>query len=339
MGASGSSVYGASTKAADIAADVDLRGKNVYITGANTGIGFETARVLVTRGAHVIVACRDKARGEEAVARIKHDVGTGTDAGTVSLASLDLHSFASVRAAAAEFVASGRPLHCLINRAHSSESCAVRSIPGGVAYICMHFYNAVVHPSSDAGIMALPRFETTADGIEKQWGVNHVGHQLLTSLLIEPLRAGSPSRVVCVASVAHKNAHTPFLEALPPTAGSYSEWANYGDSKLSNILFARELNRRESGQGVTAYSLHPGVINTELARNNPMASVFYTVGQVFMKSIPQGAATTVFCAISNAAKPGEYHSDCRPAACRSEGTSDEIAKRLWELTEQAIGGK
>lgn len=187
--------------------------------------------------------------------------------------------------------------------------------------------------------MALPKFETTADGIEKQWGVNHVGHQLLTSLLIEPLRAGAPSRVVCVASIAHKNAHAPFMEALPPTAGKYSEWANYGDSKLSNILFARELNRRESGHGVTAYSLHPGVINTELARNNWQASFFYSVGQIFMKSIPQGAATTVFCAISDAAKPGEYHSDCQPAAPRSEGTSDEIAKRLWELTEQTINSK
>ena len=139
--------------------------------------------------------------------------------------------------------------------------------------------------------MALPNYETTEDGFEKQWGVNHLGHFYLTTLLMDKLLASAPSRIVNVSSSAHEMSRG-FVarDSLPPKRESYSAWVNYGISKTSNILFAKALNEKYSGQGVTSYALHPGVIPTELTRNMsfPWAvSGMMHIGRIFMKSIPQ----------------------------------------------------
>jgi retinol dehydrogenase-12 len=291
--------YKSSTNAEQVGADVDVKGQTVIVTGGNSGIGFETARVFASRGANVILACRSAEAGPAAAKQIEESTGQ-----KVMFEQLDLNSLASVDAFAARFKADHTELKYLIN---------------------------------NAGIMSIKNFELTAFGIEKQFGVNHVGHFHLTNLLMEPLRAAKPSRVVNVSSAAHEMAHKQFMSNMPPTPERYGRWANYGDSKLANILFSKELNKREEENGVTAYSLHPGVIKTNLHRNNVMAKVFYNLASIFMKSIPQGAATTVFCALDPRAEPGGFHSDCKPKGSKRPEVDDaEAAAELWAISEKIV---
>lgn len=290
--------YGSRTAAEDVEPDVPMEGKTVVITGGNTGIGYETARVLLSRGANVVLACRSKERGDAAVAALKE--ATGKD--SVRLLVLDLGSLASVRAAAAEL--KGKPLDILIN---------------------------------NAGIMAPKKFKKSADGVELQFAVNHLGHFEFTRLLFPELRASAPSRIVNVSSGAHNMARRELPDHLPPTPEDYGAMTNYGDSKMCNILMASELNKRLEADGVTAYSLHPGVIATELGRNNGTLNfLFYQLGSPFNKSIPQGAATTVYCALSPDAAAGGYHMDCHAAKCRSDGRREDLAAQLWEVSERVI---
>eukprot|EP00239_Pterosperma_sp_CCMP1384_P007452 CAMPEP_0197856718 /NCGR_PEP_ID=MMETSP1438-20131217/29107_1 /TAXON_ID=1461541 /ORGANISM="Pterosperma sp., Strain CCMP1384" /LENGTH=198 /DNA_ID=CAMNT_0043472275 /DNA_START=181 /DNA_END=774 /DNA_ORIENTATION=+ len=191
------------TKAENVAVDVNVKDKVIIVTGANTGIGLETVRVLASRGAHVILGCRSAARGQAAVDQIK---AQHSDA-KLTLGELQLESIESINKFVDWFLAQNLRLDVLIN---------------------------------NAGIMALKQYETTVDGVEKQWGVNHLGHFHLTNLLLPKLRASAPSRVVNVASEANQMAQPGVWKnaRLPPTKEDYGPLFTYGDSKLSNIIHA-----------------------------------------------------------------------------------------------------
>jgi len=273
----------------------------MIVTGANCGIGLETAVQLAKAGAVVVLACRDVARGQDAERQVRALSGSQT----ARFIQLDLASFASIRQFAVDYKAfNAGPLHVLIN---------------------------------NAGLSACP-FQKTADGIEMQLGVNHFGHFLLTSLLLDQLRAGAPSRVVVVASESHRRV---------PAGGikwdgyndeeSYGRLEAYGQSKLANVYFARELHRRYNGQGITAVSLHPGsLIATDIARNAPygLGNAVWLYGKMFAKSIPQGAATTVYCAVAPNVPGARYYRDCQLAEETPLARNDANAQRLWELSNR-----
>jgi retinol dehydrogenase-13 len=191
--------------------------------------------------------------------------------------------------------------------------------------------------------MACPHWKTK-DGFEMQIGVNHLGHFYLTSLLLDSLKAGSPSRVVNVSSRAHLRG-TVDLSDLNWTKRTYTPRESYDQSKLANILFTRELNRRYVDEGITAYSLHPGVIRTELGRHMLLgwkyvaAMVIYPVLWLVLKSPWYGAQTTNYCAVAPGIEKygGQYFSDCKIAPTNPEALDDGKAKKLWTLSEELLG--
>ena len=222
-------------------------------------------------------------------------------------------------------------LACELSEPASVRACVEAVIATGVqldAIIC------------NAGIMALPRLETK-HGYELQFFTNHIGHFILVTGLLD--RLGASGRVVMLSSDMHKRAPRAGIE-LDNLDGKqrYGAWRNYGQSKLANILFAKQLARRVAGTGRTANAVHPGVIATNLIRHmNPAASFLYaTVGPLFLKSIPQGAATQVFVAThpSIAGVSGEYFADCNVAAARSDASDDVLAAKLWKASERIVAG-
>jgi len=287
---------------------VDLKGKTAIVTGANTGIGYITAKELAKMGANVIIACRDPQRSSDALARLKSE--TGND--NIEALPLDLNSLASVRSFAKEFQQRNQPLNLLIN---------------------------------NAGIMALPERQTTEDGFEKQIGVNHFGHFLLTTLLLDDLKKGVPSRVVNVSSEGHKLARFDLENLQFEKPGSYGSWTAYGNSKLANILFAAELQKRMTAEGVdvSAFSLHPGVIKTELGRNMTGVVKFLnkTVAPLFLSTPEQGALTTLFCAVRPEAldNKGKYFSKCAVASTSGPGRDQKLAEDFWKLSEELVKQK
>lgn len=291
--------------AEQVSEGIDLGGKNALVTGANTGLGMETTRVLALRGARVTMACRDPARA----LRARQDIldGSGGD-DQLDLLELDLNSLAATRRAAETFCERGRPLHILVN---------------------------------NAGIM-IPMERRTADGFEAHLGINHLAHFLFTRLLLEPLAAAGGARVVCLSSAAMAMASLKQeLEDLNWEQRKFKGFPSYGDSKLMNLMFARELTRRYRERGIIANALHPGVIRTELARDQSLP--FMALGVVmlpFMKSVPQGAATSVYVATHPdcGERGGLYFSDCAQArpAHRLAG-KDDVCERLWALSEQLVG--
>ena len=205
-----------------------LDGKTVIITGANTGIGLETAVDLAKRNARVILACRSVERGETAAVEVRKRSGNDN----VVFVQLDLASLDSVRECAAKILEEEPRIDILIN---------------------------------NAGIMGLPERQLTQDGFEMQFGVNHLGHFLLTNLLIDRIKEVPSARIVNVSSKAHSGGNLDFDNLN--SEKSYIHWVAYGTSKLANILFTRSLAKRLEGTRITANSLHPGVIMTELGRH------------------------------------------------------------------------
>ena len=206
-----------------------LTGKTVIITGANTGIGLETAVDLAKRGARVVLACRDVARGEAAVLEVKRQ----SKSEEIMFSKLDLASLRSVREFSERTLGEEPRIDILIN---------------------------------NAGVIG-PSYTITEDGFELHFGVNHLGHFLLTNLLLERIKEAPAGRVVTVSSAAHRRKWISFDDLQ--SKRSYSKFHAYGQSKLANILFTQSLAKRLKGTNVTAYSLHPGVVLTELARHLP----------------------------------------------------------------------
>ncbi|CAL8399004.1 unnamed protein product [Arctogadus glacialis] len=276
-----------------------LEDKTVVITGANTGIGKETALDLAKRGARIIMACRDTERGEAAV----KEVVDGSQNTNVVYMKLDLSDTKSIREFAEAVNQGESKLNILIN---------------------------------NAGIMAIP-YGKTADGFEMQIGVNHFGHFLLTHLLIDLIKRSAPARIINVSSMAHAWGAMNFDDLN--SEKSYEKKAAYQQSKLANVLFTRSLAKKLEGTGVTAYSLHPGVVQTELWRhlNGPQQTIMKIVSP-FTKTCVQGAQTSIYCAVEPALEDqsGGYYSDCALASSSAEGQSEESAKRLWEMSCQLL---
>jgi NAD(P)-dependent dehydrogenase (short-subunit alcohol dehydrogenase family) len=296
--------FGRRSTAEQVSEGIDLSGRHAVVTGANTGLGIETARVLALRGAEVTLACRDMGKAEAARKRIVEGSGGAISDSKLQLLRLDLGQLDSVRSAAAELLSGELPIHLLIN---------------------------------NAGVM-LPDRRETQDGFEAHFGINHLGHFLFTNLLLDRLCASTPARVVMVSSDAlHFATLTRKLEDLDWKDRRFSGWRSYGDSKLMNLLFARELSRRLSGQGVVAHALHPGIVRTELARDQKL--LMKVVG-IFMlpalKGPARGAATTLYAATApELGEPGGgYFSDCSPARTGPKADDAELASLLWQRSEE-----
>jgi len=251
-------------------------------------------------------ACRDINKGNAAAEDIKKDTGNEN----ISVMQLDLGSLESVREFATNWKQKDAPIHLLIN---------------------------------NAGIMACP-YSKTKDGFETQIGVNHLGHFLLTYLLLDYLKKPGNARVICVSSAGHRMGSMRWDDMNWEKAWIYRKWGAYGNSKLANILFARELNKRMTTFGIKAFSLHPGVImETELMRHQGILTrpAQFLAPSFLNKTIPQGAATTVYLATAPeeeiADKGGLYFSNCNLKASGHSNINDVDAKRLWEISEKMLG--
>jgi WW domain-containing oxidoreductase len=295
----GSSKLGSRSTADDVLRGVSLEGRTMLVTGANSGIGFETARSLAAAHARVLIACRNAAKGAESAAKI---VAQHPHA-KVTAVELDLASFKSVRRAAAELPADKLD-----------------------ALIC------------NAGLFAND-YQTTEDGIESTVGVCHFGHFLLAQLVKPRLRAAERARVVMVSSESHRYPSRLKLERFPLEARSYKPLVAYGQAKLCNVLFANELSRRWAAEGITANSLHPGsFIGTDIFRSTVAGKAISVLISPFTKSIAQGAATTVYCAASPELEGigGRYFADCREKPMSAGARDADVAARLWTLSEERV---
>ncbi|MBQ1011005.1 SDR family NAD(P)-dependent oxidoreductase [Micromonospora sp. M51] len=280
-------------------------GRVAVVTGANTGLGFETARLLAERGASVVLAVRDTAKGERAAARINGDV---------SVRELDLTSLESVRAAAAGLHATHQRIDLLIN---------------------------------NAGVMYTPK-QTTRDGFELQFGTNHLGHFALTGLLLDLLLPVPGSRVVTVSSVGHRIRAAIHFDDLQ-CQRSYSRVAAYGQSKLANLMFTYELQRRLAAHGTTvAVAAHPGVSNTELVRNAPavVRAPITWLAPVITQPAAAGALPTLRAATDPSVLGGQYYGPDglgetrgNPRLVTSSPESYDLAvqQRLWAVSEDLTG--
>ena len=188
--------------------------------------------------------------------------------------------------------------------------------------------------------MVPSELQKTQDGFELQMGVNHFGHFLLTNLLIDLLKSSQPSRIVVVSSSAHWQTTSSFKFDNINSEKYYSKWDAYGQSKLANILFTRELAKRLEGTGVTANSLHPGVIKTELSRNlGTLMLMVMSFAYLFSKNPTEGAQTNIYLAVSEEVEgvSGLYFADCKVKEPSSAAQDDEAAKKLWEISAQSVG--
>jgi retinol dehydrogenase-12 len=263
------------------------------VTGANTGIGKATAEELARRGGRVYVTARSAEKGEAAVASIKAAAGSDS----VWFLPLDLADLESVRSCAEGFLARGEPLHVLLNNA-------------GVG-----------------GARGL-----TKQGFELMFGVNHLGHFLLTQLLLDRLTSSAPARVVTVASDAHYQARGIDWEALRRPARGVTGLGEYAVSKLCNVLFSQELARRTAGTGVTTYALHPGVVASDIWRRVPWPVRPLITRR--MLSVDQGAATSLYCATSPAvaSESGLFYDKSAPRPASPVATP-ELAAELWQRSQ------
>jgi NAD(P)-dependent dehydrogenase (short-subunit alcohol dehydrogenase family) len=301
-------------------------GKLALVTGANSGIGYQTALELARHGAHVLLGCRNIAKGNAALQRLENELrlcredlsSSASALGSAELIELDMASLASIRAFAAAFAARGVPLDLLIN---------------------------------NAGVMALPHRELTADGFERQFGTNHLGHFALTGLLIPQLLAAPAPRVVTVASLAHRNGRIDFDNLQ--SERKYVPWDAYGESKLANILFANELDRRARAAHSKLISIpvHPGVSRTNIVDNGPGTSglkiiALKLLAPFVMQSDEAGALPTLYAATSPDAKGGEYigpdgfqEFKGLPTVVqpRPKALDQAVAQHLWTVSEQLTG--
>jgi NAD(P)-dependent dehydrogenase (short-subunit alcohol dehydrogenase family) len=276
----------------------DQNGRTVLITGANTGIGRATTEALAARGATVYMACRSETRARP----VRDEIAAATGNHDLHLLSLDLADLASVRACAEAFLHTGAPLHVLVNNA-------------GLA--------------GKRGV--------TASGFELAFGTNHVGPFLLTSLLLERLRASAPARIVTVSSEGHYRVDAIDYDAVRATTRTRTAFHEYCVSKLANVLHSQELARRLEGSGVTTYSLHPGTIASDVWREVPWP--IRPLLKMRMRSPAEGAQTSLYCATAHelAGETGLYYDSCRRREPNRHATP-ALGAELWQRSEAWVSG-
>jgi NAD(P)-dependent dehydrogenase (short-subunit alcohol dehydrogenase family) len=318
--------FGAKSTTEEVLAGVDLKGKRILVTGVSAGLGVETARTLVAHGADVMGTARDLDKAKRATSEVSQ--AAAESGGSLEVVELDLASLKSVRAAADKLVADGRSFDVII---------------------------------ANAGVMATP-LGKTKDGFETQFGTNHLGHFVFVNRIAKLLKKGG--RLVNLSSSGHRfsnvDLNDPNFETTP-----YEPFVAYGRSKTANILFAVEFDRRHRDRGVRATAVHPGGIMTELARHMPDGAIEAWVQQIQQqraaageppfefKSIPQGAATSVWAGVVVPAEEvgGKYCEDCQVAelipadspvsaismGVRGYALDPESAKALWKKSEEMVG--
>jgi len=318
--------FGANSTTEDVLEGIDLKGKRILVTGVSAGIGVETARALVARGADVVGAARDLEKARRATSEVS---SAAAKAGaSFELVELDLASLKSVRAATDKLVANGR------------------------------LFDVVI---ANAGVMATP-LGKTVDGFETQFGTNHLGHFLFVNRIAKLIKDGG--RLVNLSSAGHRFSNVDLNDPNFETT-KYEPFVAYGRSKTANILFAVEFDRRHGGRGVRATAVHPGGIMTELGRHMDPGSLEQMVKQINeqaaaagkgpfeFKTIPQGAATSVWAAVVAPAGEvgGKYCENCHvsdvvaddaPLGMLDEGVrgyalDPENAKALWKKSEELVG--
>ena len=289
-------------------------GKLAIVTGSTGGLGFETALVLAQTGAEVLLTGRNDAKGRDAVAKIRSRI----PGAKISYETLDLASLASVTDFAKRFATGQSSLDLLIN---------------------------------NAGVMALPTRQTTADGFEMQFGTNYLGHYALTAQLLPLLRRGQEPRVVNLSSIAHRTGTIDFGDLQGDRF--YLPWKAYSQSKLAMLMFALELQRRSDATGWKLISLaaHPGWARTDLFTNGPGTGGFIGFGAmlaapIFSQSAEDGALPILFAATSPGAEPGGYYGPNGigelkgppgPARIGPQAKNRATAARLWESSERLLG--
>jgi NAD(P)-dependent dehydrogenase (short-subunit alcohol dehydrogenase family) len=309
--------FGHGTEAGEVVKGVNLAGRTAIVTGGASGLGVETARALLQAGATVTLPVRSLDRGKEIANGLSDDTGNPN----IAIAQMDLIDYASVRSFAEEFLANHDRLDILIN---------------------------------NAGIMACP-LARSPEGYESQFATNHLGHMLLTCKLAPALVKAAPARVVCLSSIGHRLSPIRF-DDINFESTDYDKWVAYGQAKTANALFAVELNRRLSGKGVSAFSVHPGGIMTNLQRDMSDAEI-KGMGWVDddgnvregFKTPAGGAATAVWAATSASLndRGGEYCEDCHIAeparddvpfaGVQAHAQDAEAAKKLWAESEKMLG--
>lgn len=277
-----------------------MTGKTVIITGSNTGIGKETARDLARRGARVILAVRSLKRGEEAAQDIKESTGNPN----ILVKECDLSSLASVRTFASNILKTESHLHVLV---------------------------------LNAGMVPPPGKHLTQDGLELQFVSNHLGHFLLTNLLLDLIKRSAPSRIVIVSSLLHHLGRIDF-DNLCYQKSVPDPFFTYCMSKLCNILMMRQLTHRLQGSGVTVNSCHPGLVRTQINRQTPwyITHLIQPISYIWAKDPVEGAQTTVFLSVSEEVSEtsGQYFSDCRKASCSASSMDLELSAKLWAVSER-----
>ena len=321
-------VFGATSTTEDVLSGINLRGKRILVTGVSAGLGVETARSLAAHGAHVVGAARDLKKAEAATAQVGRDAEA--NGGSFELVVLNLASLKSVRVCAEGLLKKGEPFDVII---------------------------------ANAGVMATP-FGHTADGFEMQFGTNHLGHFVLVNRIAPLIRKGG--RLINLSSAGHRFSNVdledPNFERTP-----YDPWVAYGRSKSANILFAVAFDRRHRGNGIRAAAVHPGGVQTELDRHLDPVHIKKTIEQTnkrlasegkapfLLKTIPQGAATSVWAAVVAPANEigGRYCENCHVGRVVSDdvtitATSEGVrgyaldpknAEALWKKSEEMVGEK
>lgn len=312
------SAFGWSSTTDEVLAGKDLSGQTVFITGANSGLGQETARAMASKGAHVVMAGRDQAKLDESVAAIRD----GLPKAALDTITIDLTSLESIRAATSRARQRFDRIDILIN---------------------------------NAGVMATP-FMHTQDGFEMQFGTNHLGHFAMTAELMPLIERGTAKRIVNLSSRGHFMGPVRFDDPNFEH-GPYDPWASYGQSKTANVLFSVGLEQRFAVLGIHAYAVHPGGIQTNLGRHMTEEMVAGLMQRVTTsdsgfawKTIPQGAATSCWAATAEEleGKGGVYCEDCHVAAVDDESTVEGVrsyalnpsfADQLWKLSEELTGAR
>eukprot|EP00262_Sarcandra_glabra_P003358 TRINITY_DN14034_c0_g1_i1.p1 TRINITY_DN14034_c0_g1~~TRINITY_DN14034_c0_g1_i1.p1 ORF type:complete len:323 (-),score=56.25 TRINITY_DN14034_c0_g1_i1:284-1252(-) len=308
-GSPGPSGFGSASTAEQVTEGIDASNLTAIVTGGASGIGTETARVLALRGAHVIIAARNIEAANDAKQLILKDNGSAR----VDVLKLDLCSLKSVRDFADTFNALNLPLNILIN---------------------------------NAGVMFCP-YQLSKDGVEMQFATNHLGHFLLTNLLLDKIKntarvTGIEGRIVNLSSIAHLHTYEDGIrfDKINDQVG-YSDKKAYGQSKLANILHAKELSRRlqEEGANVTVNAVHPGLIMTNLMRHSAvLMKVLKVLTYILWKNVPQGAATSCYAALHPSLKgvTGKYFLDCNEMQPSPLARDGALAQRLWDFSDKLV---